>query len=326
MDGPLLTLAIPTYNRSGWLDTCLREMAPQVRAHGSRVELLISDNASTDDTGEVIAHHIQAGTPIRHLRNPENIGPDRNFAQCLREARGKYLLLFGDDDVLLEGALDKLLPVLEAGNPGVVYLRGYAFKEDFRRERPRKPPHQRILRFRSPRAFAAKVNVLFTFISGNVINRSLLPPDFDPGAYLSTNLVQLSWTLKAAQRADENVFYDDFLVAAKADNSGGYAFCQVFGVNMDRIFRLLEAEGEDPRAFRAIHRRTLSSFFPRWILGLREKGEAFQREDHFHTLGPIFRGYIAYWWLVWPAARWPLALARPWIGFWRHLVKLLHRL
>lgn len=321
MTQPLLTIAIPTFNRASTLDLCLAEMGSQVAAHGDRVELLISDNASTDETPAVIARHMEAGVSIRLIRNPENIGADANFAQCMREARGTFVLVFGDDDVLLEGALDKLLPLLADGKPGVVYLRGYSFKEDFRAERPRKAPAGKVVRFDNPRAFAAKVNVLFTFISGNVVNKSLLPEGFAPESYLDTHLVQLSWTLKAAEKGTQNIFLDDFIVAAKAENSGGYAFCQVFGVNMNRIFQMLEAEGGDPALFRAINQRTLNGFFPRWILNLRTKGESFKQEDHFSTLGPIYKGYAAYWTMVWPAAKWPLSLAKPWIRLCRHWVK-----
>jgi len=323
MDAPLLTVAIPTYNRSALLDLCLSQMTPQVAAHGDRVELLVSDNASSDDTAAVVARH-QAEVPIRHIQNAENIGPDANFAQCLQKARGKYVLIFGDDDVLLDGALDKLLPLLAEGNPGVVNLRGYAFREDFRAERPRKAPRRRVMRFRNPRAFAGKVNVMFTFISGNVINKSLLPEGFDVKPYLATQLVQLSWTFKAALGAKENVFVDDYLVAAKAENSGGYKLCQVFGVNMNRICRIMEAEGEDPGFFKAINRRTLCGFFPRWILNVREQGERFTAENHFETLRPIYRAFpVGLWALVWPAATWPLALAKPWIRISRHWLKLV---
>lgn len=321
MNRPLLTIAIPTYNRHRLLDLCLTQMGPQVAAHADRVELLVSDNASTDETPEVVARHQAVGIPIRLIRNPENIGPDANFAQCLREARGTYVLLFGDDDVLLDGALDKLLPLIEDGKPGVVYLRGYSFTDDFLRERPRKSPAGKVIRLRDPKAFAARVSVLFTFISGNVVNKSLLPEGFDPGAYLDTHLVQLSWTLKAAGKGEQNIFLDDFLVAAKAENSGGYALCQVFGVNMNRIFRMLEAEGGDPAFYRVINRRALIGFFPRWILNLRTKGERFTEEDHFGTLRPLFGGYPAFWLMVWPAATWPIPLAKAWLRLCRLWLK-----
>ena len=84
---------------------------------------------------------------------------------------------------------------------------------------------------------------------------------------------------------------------------------------------MLEAEGGDPAFFRAINQRTLNGFFPRWILNLRTKGESFKQEDHFSTLGPIYKGYAAYWTMVWPAAKWPLSLAKPWIWLCRHWVK-----
>lgn len=325
MTAPRLTLAIPTYNRAGYLETCLRAMVPQVQALGGEVELLVSDNASTDGTQEVLERLQAEGAPLRVLRNRENIGPDANFVQCLREAQGRFVLIFGDDDVLLEGALERLMPVLREGDPGVVYLRGYAYQDDPWGERPRKAPRRRVLRFRKASAFAAKVNILFSFISGNVINRGLLPPDFDPGPCMGTNLVQLSWTLTALQAARENVYLDDFLVAAKSDNSGGYGFCQVFGVNMDAVFQRLAAAGGDPAIYRAIQARTVSTFLPRWILSLRGAGERFHQEDHFQVLEPVFRRHPAFWLMVWPACHLPLGMARFWDKLCRKVLKVLHQ-
>lgn len=323
MNQPLLTLAIPTYNRAELLDFCLTHAGPQVLHHREWVELLISDNGSTDGTKEVVARHQAAGIPIRALHNDSNIGPDANFAQCLEQARGQFMLLLGDDDVLLEGALDKLLPLLSDPEIGVVHLGCHPFRLDHTAERPRRPLSGTVRTFTDPLAFAAKVNVMFTFISGNVVNKSILPPGFSAQAFLDTNLVQLSWTLTAALAAKRNLLLDDYLVAAKADNTGGYQLCQVFGANMNRIFRMLEARGADPEFFRVINRKTLTTFFPKWILALRAKGEKFTREDHFDTLRPVFRGYPALWVMVWPSAKWPLPLAKLWLKLCRRWLKTL---
>ena len=76
----LLTIAIPTYNRA----TCLRELlsvlTDQLR-HESRVELLISDNASPDQTPAVVKDFVTRGLQVRYIRNTQNIGPDANFLQ-----------------------------------------------------------------------------------------------------------------------------------------------------------------------------------------------------------------------------------------------------
>ena len=84
---PVLTIAIPTYNRA----TCLRELLSGLsdQLHNeSRVELIISDNASPDETPAVVEDFVARGLKVRYIRNAENIGPDANFLQCFEQARG----------------------------------------------------------------------------------------------------------------------------------------------------------------------------------------------------------------------------------------------
>ena len=69
--------------------------------------MLVLDNASPDETPAVVAQ-AQADfphVPLRYVRRPENIGPDANFTDALTQARGKFLYLLSDDDVLLPGAV-----------------------------------------------------------------------------------------------------------------------------------------------------------------------------------------------------------------------------
>src|SRR5881227_721237 len=108
---PLLTLAIPTYNRSGCLRRLLEMLAPQLAGQNC-VELLISDNASTDDTPAILESICRAGLKFRLIRNDVNIGPDGNFEQCFTQATGKYVWIFGDDDVIVPDGLSIILNVL----------------------------------------------------------------------------------------------------------------------------------------------------------------------------------------------------------------------
>ncbi len=59
-EAPLLTIAIPTYNRSRYLREFLEALLPQIESAGD-VELLISDNASPDDTAQMLAEVLPAG-------------------------------------------------------------------------------------------------------------------------------------------------------------------------------------------------------------------------------------------------------------------------
>ncbi len=110
---PLLTLAIPTYNRSDILERLMKVLAVELQGE-TRVELLISDNASPDGTPSVVTKYRNSGLVTRAIRNEENIGPDRNILQCFEEAAGKYVWIFSDDDIPAPGAIGRLLDTLSS--------------------------------------------------------------------------------------------------------------------------------------------------------------------------------------------------------------------
>lgn len=111
---PLLSICVPTYNRAPLLRVMLEALLPQVAAAGDAVELCLSDNASTDQTPQVI-RQAQALGPLRYSRNAENLGPIRNFHRLANEmARGDYVWILGDDDLVRPGAVARVLEALRA--------------------------------------------------------------------------------------------------------------------------------------------------------------------------------------------------------------------
>lgn len=125
----LLTIAIPTYNGVQTIENLLRIMLPQC---DDRVEVLISDNASTDGTEGVVSRFINIYSFIKYIRNIQNIGPDSNFLQCFKEAKGKYILLISDDDILIEGSLKTILDFLESDDISLLYLNTIGFREFYK--------------------------------------------------------------------------------------------------------------------------------------------------------------------------------------------------
>lgn len=117
---PLLSICIPTYNRASLLRSLLYSVVPQVAKMNGLVEIVVSDNCSTDDTGQVVDWARQFG-PISYHRNDENIGGARNFiklAQVL--AKGEYCWLIGDDDMVRLGAVQRVVEGLQA-HPEIDY-------------------------------------------------------------------------------------------------------------------------------------------------------------------------------------------------------------
>lgn len=310
-EGILLTIAIPTYNRSKYLDLCLAQIWKQLRERQLPIEILVSDNNSTDDTREVIGRYQTQGFELRYLSNQTNIGPDRNFIQCLQAARGKYFLLFGDDDVFLDGSIEKLVKVLQTGDYGVVFMKSFGFTEDVCLSKPHsKQQGYRI--YEDLVEYLREVHYWVTFISANIINRTLIDKRINLEEFVDTCLLQLSWTLPAILRSERNVVMHDVMFAARADNSGGYALCQVFGVNFNRIFDVFINLGYDKRYFDIINRKLLTSFFPYHLLKLRSSDNHFANEEYLEVLKPVFRGYSQFWLFTVPIIKLPLGLAKGW--------------
>jgi abequosyltransferase len=317
----LLTIAVPTYNRASYLARTLTSIFSQVGKYGDAIEIIVSDNCSTDHTAALVEEFQRAGHRFRFLGNPENLGADGNFKNCYHAARGKYFWLFSDDDVLLEGALDRVFPLLQEGDYGVLSLGVYFFNEDPLAERPRRRPGKLVVHS-DTRSFLKAVNIWFTFISSTIVNRkacgAVLLEDFD-----GTCLLQLGWVLPALLNARRNVQLTEYLVAAQFENSGGYRFCEVFGRNLNQVFRVLsERHGYDARLFEVINRITLKRHLSKYILAARKDFGSFGQEDFLEVLHPVFKSYASYWTFIYPSITWPLPLAKLWCKVCRRIAKM----
>src|SRR4051812_20844699 len=91
---PRFTIGIPTYNRAHLLRG---SMAAALEQTWPDVEVVVSDNASTDKTSEVVG---AAGPRVRYARNPTNRGAAYNVARLVELARGDYFSFLPDDDLI----------------------------------------------------------------------------------------------------------------------------------------------------------------------------------------------------------------------------------
>jgi hypothetical protein len=266
------------------------------------------------------------GCPIQYIKNPVNIGPDANFRQCFEVAKGKYFLLFSDDDILLDDSLRKIMTLIEHDDFGVIYLKNYFFESDYLRERPNRKLTGPVI-MPDMKKFLKTVDVWFTFISSNVINKSLVAPDLDLDEFEKTNLLQLSWTFSSLFNSSQNVYYDDYLVAGQGDNSGGYKFCEVFGSKMNSIFEIfIKKFGVNKEYFDIITRKSLKKHLSKFILSSRKGFGSHSEEDYFQILHPIYKSYLSYWIFIYPAIKWPLPLAKIWCKVFRFFAKLFKTL
>ena len=115
MNEPLLSICIPTYNRAVFLKRLCESIFTQTDENVlGKLEVCISDNASTDSTG-VIVKEFSSRYPgnITYKINDKNYGAVYNLFQVLKTAKGEYLLCIGDDDIFIDGAISYLTKLIE---------------------------------------------------------------------------------------------------------------------------------------------------------------------------------------------------------------------
>lgn len=111
-ESPLLSICIATYNRAPFIGATLNSIISQVTP---ACEIVVSDNASTDDTSRVISDYSVRVEGLRYVRHAENFGLDRNFDSAVEFSRGEYCWLLADDDLLKPGAVARVLSALSQG-------------------------------------------------------------------------------------------------------------------------------------------------------------------------------------------------------------------
>jgi glycosyltransferase involved in cell wall biosynthesis len=93
---PLVSICVPTYNRAALLSESLRAICKQSYAP---LEIIVSDNGSTDETERVCRQFAETDTRIRYFRQATNIGLHPNYNFCFDQARGDVICFFHDDDL-----------------------------------------------------------------------------------------------------------------------------------------------------------------------------------------------------------------------------------
>jgi glycosyltransferase involved in cell wall biosynthesis len=106
---PLVSIGMPVYNGEKYI---MRALDSLIAQDYEKFEIIISDNASTDQTPKILKEYASKCPHIRIYTQPENVGAQPNFTKVLKLARGKYFMWAAVDDYWLPSFLPTLVSEL----------------------------------------------------------------------------------------------------------------------------------------------------------------------------------------------------------------------
>jgi glycosyltransferase involved in cell wall biosynthesis len=116
---PLVTIAIATFNGEGTIEKCLESAIKQTYP---RIEVIISDDSSTDSTAEICMKYAVRARQIKYHKNQVRLGIMHNYNSLLALAQGEFFILFDQDDFRDLDFIEKA--VIEMSNPKVEIAMG----------------------------------------------------------------------------------------------------------------------------------------------------------------------------------------------------------
>lgn len=111
MNAGKVTIGIPVYNGAEYLSGALESALGQTF---SNFEIIIADNASTDDTELVCKRFVEIDSRIKYVRHSNNIGANANFSFVKDQADGEYFVWLAHDDRWMPEFLDRAVKILDS--------------------------------------------------------------------------------------------------------------------------------------------------------------------------------------------------------------------
>ncbi len=127
-DQPKVSIGMPVYNGEKYIEQALDSILSQTYKN---MEIIISDNASTDRTAEICACYASDDSRISFVQNESNLGAAPNYNRVFKIASGKYFKWAAHDDFIAPTFIEKCVNVMEANLRVVVcYPQGYVVDKD----------------------------------------------------------------------------------------------------------------------------------------------------------------------------------------------------
>jgi glycosyltransferase involved in cell wall biosynthesis len=300
----LLSICIPTYNRAALLRECLDSILVSARGYEDQVEIVISDNASTDDTHAVVAEFQRQCPQVCYHRHTANIGAENNFYVAAQIATGEYLWLFGDDDKMLPNAIPVVLRHLQQSYDLIISNFSVWTNDLSAVKLKNAMPLRRDVVFNDPNQLLASLGAQLSYISAVVIRKTLFltPPRAEYDRFAEYGLAFLYVVYAGVATRCHGLYLSNPLFCNR-DNPRGWSeqlWNRSFITGTQAVFARLRQLGYTAAAIRAADDCLLRDYVLRTILGRVRDGKS--ALPLLKLMQPRFKRHWFFWGVCIPAA------------------------
>lgn len=295
-----LSICIPTYNRSEYLSECLQSVLTSVAGNERDIEIVISDNASTDDTGDIVRAFQEKYPWIRYHLNEQNIGAERNFYLLATLAQGDNIWIFGDDDKMEMSAVARVLENIQAGY-GLTICNYSMWDKQFTVQRKKSClPWEKDESFEDSNVLLKRFGLHLGYISTVVIKKTLflkLPAEeYEYFVEYGFPFLYSVYT-GVANGSCRAGFIAAPLVCNRSGNSGNYDWYKYFATGSALIFNKLLSKGYMQSAVTTAKHQVLRDFLIPNMIHMKILGNS---DNENKSMGIIFQHYKKNWlfWIV----------------------------
>lgn len=299
MERKILSITIPTWNRSSTLDRSLSLLLPQVNEFTDKLELVISDNHSTDNTAEVVNKWMRKYPNINIVEFYQrvNTGFYGNFKKCKELANGKFIWMLSDDDFIMDNVITNVLKILETNENklGLLYLNNSPKRCNVWVKS--KVPLIKIF---------SEFNYRLTLISSSIFYNNKENNDFINSKFNNSHLIGFAMLVDVIRYRNEGIIMEANVLQYRMDTVKGYNLFDAFVYNIFDIFDYMLELGY-PKSLISKFKENLikHTWFKRYFY-LKAKGEldggleTYSLPKVSQILNKYFSDTYSYWLCIFP--------------------------
>ena len=299
---PLLSICIPTYNRSNLLEECIKSIFASSNKYLNDIEIIVSDNASTDDTEVRVAKLQRIYQQIKYHKNKTNV-IDKNFFISAGLASGDYIWVFGDDDKMELIAIGQVLEKIRAGYNLIVVNHSIWLEHFSVKFKDKVVPFKNDMIFNDHNKLLSILGPRLGFISSVIIKKEkfskISSSEYNP--FLKYGFAFL-FSIYAAVNQD---CYAYFIAEPLVRQTGSLKasdisiWYKIFAKGSSLVFEELHQKGYSRQAVRSAKYLVLRDYVMHDISFRKRKGEGLN--GIFGLILPFYKNLLFFWVVIVPA-------------------------